>query len=128
MKISVITLLLCLTAGSALAQDQEKTWTGKWNNRKYNTTGQLKCVASVDAQGKWTAEFTGEFHGDPFKYNVTFNSKPGRNQTDLAGEANIRGHEYQWTGAMKGNVLMGSYRSSVGYFGEFRLEEVPSKK
>jgi hypothetical protein len=119
-----LTLLLILLCGAPLAADEEeRVWEGRWNNRKYNTNGPLKCVATETDDGTWKATFSGTFKGDPFSYEVTFQSKQARNRTDLAGKAVIRGHNYQWTGALSGNRLTGRYRSSVGYFGEFVLTE-----
>ncbi len=123
-------LPVLLIAASALmidsplrAEEETKTWEGGWTNRKYNTRGPLKCVATRDEDGVWTATFTGKFQGDPFSYDAKFQSKKGRRQTDLAGKAQIRGHDYEWVGFIKGKQLTGRYRSSVGYYGEFILKE-----
>lgn len=117
-------------ASPILAEDGGKKWEGegKWNNRKYGTSGPLKCTATIDKNGTWKATFTGTFEGDPFKYEASFKSKAGKKQVDLAGTAKIRGHDYKWTGAVKGETLTGKYRSSVGYFGEFVLKEKKADK
>ena len=120
---------LTLIATPLIAQDAARTWEGTWNNKKFGTKGPLKCVATEDDKGAFKATFTGKFMGDPFKYKATFQSKKkkGRSKRTLSGKAVIRGHDYQWTGEMKGKMLIGKYRSSVGYFGTFVLKEVKGK-
>ncbi|OYW18288.1 MAG: hypothetical protein B7Z55_10890 [Planctomycetales bacterium 12-60-4] len=113
---------------SGFAADEEKTWEGRWNNRKFNTSGPLKCVAKETEAGKWKATFSGTFMGDPFTYDVEFESKAGRAQTDLGGKAVIRGDEYEWSGFIKGKQLNGRYRSGIGYFGEFVLTEAKAAR
>jgi len=119
-------LVLTLITSPLFAEDAARTWEGTWNNRKFGTKGSLKCVATEDDKGVFKAVFTGKFMGDPFKYEATFQSKKtkSRNERTLSGKAVIRGHDYQWTGKMKGKSLTGKYRSSVGYFGTFVLKEV----
>lgn len=112
---------------SLLDAGETRTWEGKWNNRKYKTTGPLKCVATSDDKGVWKATFTGLFKGDPFKYQATFQSRLNGKQLNLAGGATIRGHKYQWTGFMKGTTLSGKYKSNIGYYGEFVLKEKKEK-
>lgn len=116
-------LCLALICSTAFAEENSTTWQGRWNNRKYNTSGPLKCVATETEKGEWKATFSGTFKGDPFSYDATFQSKQSRNQFDLSGKATIRGHQYEWVGVMKGQRLSGRYRSSVGYFGEFVLQQ-----
>ena len=111
-----------LTVAHANAEDVTKTWEGTWNNKKYNSNGTLKCVATLK-DGKWTATFSGVFMKEQFTYNVTFDEKAGKNQTDLSGKANIKNQNYDWTGAIKGDTLTGSYRSNGGYYGDFVLKE-----
>ncbi len=106
---------------------KEKTFTGTWNNRKYNSSGPLKCVARPGKDGNVIATFTGTFKGDPFKYNVKFQAKPGRNQMDLSGKATISGHIYKWTGSLVGGRLRGKYLGTNGYNGEFVLNEKKSR-
>lgn len=115
--------LFMMSSVSLLEAGEMRTWEGKWNNRKYNTTGPLKCVATSDDKGVWKATFTGLFKGDPFKYKATFQSQPKGKQLNLAGTATIRGHKYQWAGFMKGTTLSGKYKSNIGYYGEFVLKE-----
>lgn len=123
MKRSLFVLLIVLSGSPLAAEEEERVWEGRWNNRKYSTNGPLKCVARETEEGTWQATFSGTFKGDPFSYEATFHSRAGRGRTELAGKAVIRGHNYQWTGALAGNRLTGRYRSSVGYFGEFVLTE-----
>ncbi|MEO1528352.1 MAG: hypothetical protein AAFX06_23255 [Planctomycetota bacterium] len=107
-----------VTVGNA-----EETWTGTgtWNNRKYGTSGTLKCVAKETEPGKWTAVFSGKFQGDPFEYTAEFESSGKGTSKKLSGKSKIRGHRYEWQGTLSDKKLIGKYRSSVGYHGEFRL-------
>jgi hypothetical protein len=124
----MLVLVLTLISSPLFAQDAARTWEGTWNNKKFGTKGPLKCVATEDDKGVFKATFTGKFMGDPFKYEATFESKKkGRNQRTLSGKSVIRGHDYKWTGEMKGKSLKGKYTSSVGYFGTFVLKEVTKK-
>lgn len=123
-----------LSSVNATAEDgkkeeavKQKTFVGTWNNRKYNSSGPLKCVARPGKDGNVLATFTGTFKGDPFKYDVEFLAKPGRNQTDLSGKATISGHIYKWTGSLIGGRLRGRYLGTNGYNGEFVLNEIKSK-
>lgn len=121
-------VLFSFIASAPLSAGDEKTWEGKWNNKKYGTSGPLKCVATEGDDGKWKATFSGTFQGEAFSYDAEFDSKAGKGQTDLSGKANIRGHDYEWTGSIKGKQLKGSYKSNIGYFGEFVLTEPKKKK
>ena len=121
----VLMAALAALASVTMAEETKRTWEGSWNNRKYGTKGPLKCVASEVKTGEWKGTFTGTFQGDPFRYEATFQAKPGSRsgQFDLSGKATIRGHKYQWTGMMRGKTLNGKYTASVGYYGEFVLKE-----
>jgi len=120
-------LLLALTVTTADAADAAKTWEGTWNNKKTNSRGTLKCVATKGKDGTWTATFSGLFHAEKFSYDVTFSEKPGTAGSALSGSAGIRNHKYEWTGALKGDTLTGSYRANSGWFGDFVLKEVKGK-
>ncbi|MGZ0163391.1 MAG: hypothetical protein ACKVII_05710 [Planctomycetales bacterium] len=124
MKNALLFLIICLmvVCSSATAQEQ-KTWAGKWNNRKYGTSGPLKCVAGESRAGQWNAVFTGTFKGDPFEFRAAFLGKAGRQSTDLSGQSTIRGAKYQWTGKIQGRQLTGSYKGANGNYGEFTLNE-----
>jgi hypothetical protein len=119
--------LLALFGSSAFALDDAKTWEGTWVNKLYNTNGTMKCVAT-EKDGTWKANFSGVFQGEKFSYDVTFDGKPGKGQTDLSGTATIRNHQYEWTGSIKGNTLTGKYKANSGYNGDFVLKEVGKKK
>lgn len=119
----ILMVILLMSSITQLNAGEKRTWEGKWNNRKYNTTGPLKCVATSNDKGVWKATFTGLFKGDPFKYEATFQSKLKGKQLNLAGNATIRGHKYQWIGLMNANTLSGKYKSNIGYYGEFVLKE-----
>ena len=117
---------VCLIALPVAAQEGTRTFEGQWNNRKFGTSGPLRCVAKQSEEGVWEATFTGLFRGDPFEFDATFNSRKGRQGLDLSGNSTVRGHKYQWTGSLREGALLGRYRSSVGYYGEFRLREKKS--
>ena len=117
-----------LIASVGFAADDPRTFEGTWVNRKYNTNGTMKCVASPQKDGTWKATFSGKFMGDPFSYDITFQSKAGKEQLDIGGPATIRNHKYGWAGTLKGDTLSGRYRSNSGYFGEFVLKEVKAEK
>ncbi|TWT61592.1 hypothetical protein [Rubinisphaera italica] len=106
--------------------EQKKTFEGTWNNRKYNSSGPLRCEARPGEDGKVKATFSGTFMGDPFSYDVEFSAKPGNGQTDLIGKATVSGHIYDWTGSLKGTRLYGKYLGTNGYNGEFVLNEARS--
>lgn len=121
-----------LTVGmflSVAAQDAAKarTWEGNWNNRKYGTSGPLRCVATATSNTNWDARFDGTGLGKPFRYDVSFTGTTKGDRTLLQGTANVGGDTYRWTGSIKGDVLQGSYRSSSGNNGEFVLKEVKEK-
>lgn len=107
---------------------EQKVFNGKWNNQKYGTSGPLKCIARPAADGKVNATFSGTYKGDPFTYDVTFDTRPGRGKIDLAGKATVSGHLYEWTGALSGDTLTGKYTATSGYYGGFTLKETKSSE
>ena len=123
----VAALLLHSLVAPAFAQEESKTWEGTWTNRRFNTTGPLKCVATPEEGGTWKATFTGKFQGRPFSYDVTFQSRPAKGQEMLSGKATVSGYKYEWTGTMKGNALTGRYKANNGYNGDFVLK-APARK
>jgi len=125
MKTLLLITLLTITTGTLHAEEKTKTWNGTWTNKKYGTSGPLKCVATFDGKDTWKATFTGKFKGDPFKYPAEFKAQTKGRQTLLSGDSVIRGHKYKWKGAFKGKKLGGQYTSTVGYYGQFILEEKP---
>src|SRR5206468_2316381 len=82
-------------------------WVGTWTNKRYDTTGPLKCVAQPVKDGSWKATFSGRFQGRPFSYDVTFKAQPGKGGEALSGSATVNGFRYQWTGVLKGDTLTG---------------------
>ena len=122
-----IVLAVALVAPSCLpaAEDQPttKTWEGTWMNRKYNSSGPLKCVATAQDDGTAQAKFSGTFMKDPFSYDVTVSTRQERNQMALSGTAQLDGDRYEWTGYVRGTVLVGQFKSLKGHNGEFRLTE-----
>jgi hypothetical protein len=116
-----------MAASTAAAQDS-KTWEGRWSNRKYGTSGPLKCVAKESKAAQWTAVFTGTFKGSPFKFNAVFQGKANRQSTDLSGRSVVSGGRYQWNGSIQGKQLKGSYKANNGNYGEFALNESGTPK
>ena len=111
---------------SALAADDQpttKTWEGTWMNRKYNSTGPLKCVATSTGEDSAEATFSGTFMKDPFSYDVTVSMKKERDRMALTGTAQLDGDRYEWSGYVRGKILYGQFRSLKGHNGEFRLTE-----
>jgi|GEM_PF-556006 len=99
-----------------------KAWSGTWNNRKYNTNGQLTCTVIGEQNGQWLARFTGVALGKPISYTALMRPTPQGANTALAGTTKVDGFDYQWTATASGNSLNGSYRASNGNNGEFRLQ------
>jgi hypothetical protein len=110
----------------AIGADDEpttKTWEGTWMNRKYNSSGPLKCVATSTEEGTAEATFSGTFMKDPFSYDISVATKKERNQMTLTGTAQLDGDRYEWSGYVRGKVLYGQFKSLKGHNGEFRLTE-----
>ena len=125
-----LSALLILPCDLIFGQEPEGpiTWQGAWSNRKYNSTGTLKCTAEKKADGSYEAKFEGTFMGSPFDYMVPVKATRKGNQTLLEGTPTIDGDPYEWSGSVRGNVLYGTFRSAKGNNGEFRLEEVKAAK
>jgi len=104
-----------------------KSWSGTWNNRKYNTSGPLTCTVIGEENGKWLARFTGTALGKPISYTALMTPKQSGARTDLSGVTKVDGADYQWTAAINGQSLNGSYRASNGNNGEFRLQGTAKK-
>jgi hypothetical protein len=106
------------------AQEITRTWEGTWSNKKSSSSGPLKCVATEVESGQWNGTFTGIFKGEPFTYQVTFQSNQERRGSfGLSGKAMLRDNEYEWSGTMWGKTLSGAYASTDGSQGEFILTE-----
>jgi hypothetical protein len=113
---------------SAEEPDSPITWEGTWNNRKYNTSGPLRCTAERKKDGSYEALFEGTFMGSPFDYKVPVKAIRQGNQTLLESSPTIDGDPYEWTGSVRGRVLSGQFRSAKGNNGEFRLQETSAAK
>jgi len=118
----LITLGLIAPGHPTSAAEAPKSWSGTWNNRKYKTNGPLTCTITSAKDGVWQAKFTGTGIGKPFSYDATINVRQSGNRTTLQGVSKIDGENYQWTGAISGTTLTGSYRSASGNNGDFRLQ------
>jgi len=126
----LLALMLALTpsrrAGAADAPKGKvpvnQAWSGTWNNRKYNTNGQLTCTVIGEQNGQWLARFTGIALGKPITYTALMRPTPQGENTALAGTTKVDGFDYQWTATVTGKSLNGSYKASNGNNGEFRLQ------
>lgn len=120
---SFLTLLaLMVPLLTAAAAEPAKSWTGTWNNRKYNTSGQLICTVVGEQNGQWIAKFTGTALGKPISYTALMTPKKNGEQTALSGTTKVDGFEYQWTATLAGKSLNGSYKASNGNNGDFKLQ------
>lgn len=125
MRRGCFALLLMCAAQSAAAE--KRTFEGTWVNRRYGTSGKLKCDAQEVKPGAWKATFTAEFRGTDNVYKVEFKSKKTARGLALTGTAKIMGHSYKWTGSLRDGRLAGNYRSSNNYYGPFVLKEKKGK-
>lgn len=115
-------IVVCFVSASNAAEE-EKSWSGVWNNRKYRTKGPLKCTVSSTDGNKWNAKFEGKGIGKPFKYDASFQATKKGSQTVLRGTSMIDGHRYQWMGIIRGKTLYGRYQATNGNNGEFQLTQ-----
>ena len=122
---------LLFVGAAAWSQEQESSgsapttiWEGRWMNRKYNTSGPLKCTASKRGGTTMQATFTGQFMGEGFKYEVEFQAVPNGARQQLRGTAVLDGDRYQWKGHAEGNRLVGQFESLKGNNGTFQLRRV----
>lgn len=114
------TLLMVPTLRAA--SPGEKTYTGQWNNRKYNTKGALTCKLTPSRERTWKAKFTGTGLGRPFSYDATLTAGSRNGRVVLQGVSSVDGERYTWSGYINGSVLVGSYRSASGNNGNFQLK------
>ena len=120
------TLFALLTSPSPAAPGgTEKTYTGEWNNRKYNTKGALTCRLTPSNERSWKARFTGTGLGRPFSYDATLTAGRKGNRVVLQGVSSVDGERYNWSGYITGSALVGSYRSASGNNGNFSLKVKP---
>ena len=123
MKLPLAALLALLAVlPSAPAAEPAKSWTGTWNNKKYNTNGQLICTVVGEQNGQWIAKFTGTALGKPISYTALMTPKKNGEQTALTGTTKVDGFDYQWSATVAGKALNGSYKASNGNNGEFKLQ------
>jgi len=115
-----ITLLAPLRPADAA--EPAKSWTGTWNNKKYNTNGALTCTVVGEQNGQWIAKFTGVALGKPISYTALMTPKKNSDQTALSGTTKVDGFDYQWSATIVGKALNGSYKASNGNNGDFRLQ------
>ena len=108
-------------------KDIGSSWSGTWNNRKYNTSGPLTCTVIGEENGQWIAKFTGTALGKPISYTAMITPKPGTGRTTLTGTTRIDGSIYNLSGAVAGNSLTGSYTAANGNNGEIRLQAAAKK-
>lgn len=120
-----IALSLWITPPLATAADAaaSKKWSGKWDNKKYKTSGPLICTATLKDTATWQAKFTGTGLGRPFGYDATIKVSNKSGRMILQGSTTVDGEAYQWSGYVQGKYLIGSYKSASGNNGSFRLEE-----
>lgn len=119
---ATMAFLLAISAGSiAKGAETEESWSGVWNNRKYRSTGPLKCTVTAKEGNKWQATFEGKGVGKPFRYDVSFQAAKRGTLMLLKGTSTIRGHQYRWEGYIRGRALYGRYQGSNGDNGAFQL-------
>lgn len=119
----LLTLLSLLSPLSgAGAAEPAKSWTGTWNNKKFNTNGALTCTVVGEQNGQWIAKFTGTALGKPISYTALMTPKKNGEQTALSGTTKVDGFEYQWNATLAGKALIGSYKASNGNNGDFKLQ------
>lgn len=106
------------------AINERVAFSGSWNNRKYRTSGALRCSALVKDGKTWKAKFDGTGVYGKFSYDVEISTRENGKQIQLQGNSTVSGHRYKWTGSVKKGVLTGKYTASNGNNGTFRLEQV----
>jgi hypothetical protein len=106
----------------ALAADANRSWSGTWNNKKFNTTGALTCAVIGNQNGQWIARFTGTGLGRPFNYTALITVRTNGSTMTLQGVTRVDGDNYQWSGSISGPTMSGSFRSGTGNNGDFRLQ------
>ena len=119
-SLALLTLLAPLLPADAA--EPAKSWTGTWNNKKYNTNGALTCTVVGEQNGQWIAKFTGIALGKPISYTAHMTPKKNGEQTALSGTTKVDGFDYQWSATVVGKALNGSYKASNGNNGDFKLQ------
>ena len=124
----VVRFLLLLVVGilafgpAGHCADKAISFAGKWNNKKYKTDGPLYCTMTDAGGGTWKAKFTGTGIRSPFKFDADIKLTRKGNRTMLSGATKVNGDRYQWTGYVKGQTLVGNYRSASGNNGSFTMK------
>ena len=72
--------------------------------------------------GVWKAKFTGTGIRSKFMFDADIKLARKGNRTTLSGTTKVNGDKYQWTGAVKGQTLVGNYRSASGNNGSFSMK------
>jgi hypothetical protein len=123
--IAILFCALLVPTSTGAPASKEKTYSGEWNNRKYNTKGALTCRLTPTNERTWKAKFTGTGLGRPFSYDATLTAGRKGNQIVLQGVSSVDGERYNWAGNITGSSLTGSYRSATGNNGSFSLKIQP---
>jgi len=127
LSLSLLALGLLIGLGqSVFAADPKakatKSWSGTWNNKKYNTTGELTCSIIGEQNGQWIARFTGTGLGKPFNYTALITHKTVGTNVTMQGTTRVDGDMYNWTGTISGQNMTGGFRSTTGNNGQFVLK------
>ena len=127
MLLRIFVLVLSTGLIDTSSEADQRTFEGRWNNRKFNSSGTMTCVLDAPSPGRWSGVFRGVFQGDPFEFKTSFQSSGPETTGNVLGKQTIRGAKYQWTGTLRGSVLRGRYRATNGFNGEFVLNETNAK-
>ena len=119
----LLALAFSASANVASAEDENKAWSGKWNNKKFGTSGTIICKVTSKDKSTWKATFSGRALGKPYTYDVSLTATKQGDKIVLKGTHSIRRDRYQWAGEIQGKSLRGQYRSSSGNNGTFSMEE-----
>lgn len=125
LSLALLALGLLIGLGhSIFAAEAAKTkaWSGTWNNKKYNTTGELTCTVVGEQNGQWIAKFTGTGLGKPFNYTALITHKTVGTNTAMQGTTRVDGDMYNWSGSIRGDSMTGGFRSTTGNNGQFVLK------
>ena len=126
MNIIMSLTTICILWGTP-QQDIPRIYNGDWQNRQARTTGNLAVMVVPSGENTWKGKFIGEFQGDAFEYEVTFEAVPDESKKGkkkgkytIKGRANVDSQMYTWRGFMNNNTFYGRF-SSGGPNGDFRL-------
>lgn len=117
---AVLLIGLFAESKATAAAAQKLTFSGDWNNRKYNTKGPLVAELTVGKGTSWSGRFTGKGLGKPFAYTTALRATQGKGGTiNLTGTSNVDGDSYTWRAVIRGTQLIGAYQSKSGNNGRF---------